>query len=263
MQSASDTLLIVAHPGHEILVWSWLERVRPRVMIFTDGSGASGQSRIESTRRLLINGGAMPGTMFGDFADQTIYQATLLQQNDFFERMVYRVAQEIIEYEIRTVVGDSAEGMIMAHDLLREVRRAAVRIAESELGWSIEQFDYPLDSHPTACPAGFVEQQVRIKLSDQSLQRKLAVARSYPEIRTFVDAAIKAYGEHAFAVETMFPTSDRSLLPEVGQTLRYELHGEEMVRQAKYRQVIRYDQHVRPIISRLESIAAPHLAYGL
>ena len=45
--------LVIAHPGHELCVYGWLETVRPRVFILTDGSGRSGQSRLKSTEEIL------------------------------------------------------------------------------------------------------------------------------------------------------------------------------------------------------------------
>src|SRR5262249_34481437 len=42
-----------AHPGHEVRLHGWLEMVRPEVFILTDGSGATGQSRLNATTTLL------------------------------------------------------------------------------------------------------------------------------------------------------------------------------------------------------------------
>jgi hypothetical protein len=45
--------LIVAHPGHELVILGWVEANHPLVTIFTDGSGRGGVSRLPSTRKLL------------------------------------------------------------------------------------------------------------------------------------------------------------------------------------------------------------------
>ncbi|HUE39393.1 MAG TPA: hypothetical protein VMR29_07805 [Candidatus Binatia bacterium] len=42
---------VVAHPGHELRVHHWMERVRPVVCVLTNGSGASGCSRIRYVTR--------------------------------------------------------------------------------------------------------------------------------------------------------------------------------------------------------------------
>ena len=40
--------LVVAHPGHELRVYGWLALRKPDVYILTDGSGHTGNSRLDS-----------------------------------------------------------------------------------------------------------------------------------------------------------------------------------------------------------------------
>lgn len=35
--SSGRAALVVAHPGHELRVYGWLEQARPRVFVLTDG----------------------------------------------------------------------------------------------------------------------------------------------------------------------------------------------------------------------------------
>jgi hypothetical protein len=50
--------LIIAHPGHELRVHHWIEKTRPLVLVLTDGSGRTTQSRLASTTRILEQAGA-------------------------------------------------------------------------------------------------------------------------------------------------------------------------------------------------------------
>jgi hypothetical protein len=50
--------LVTAHPGHELCLYGWLKRARPCVFIFTDGSGSTGEPRLELTTKLLARTGA-------------------------------------------------------------------------------------------------------------------------------------------------------------------------------------------------------------
>ena len=50
--------LIIAHPGHELRVHHWLEKTRPLMLVLTDGSGRTAQSRLASTTRILEQAGA-------------------------------------------------------------------------------------------------------------------------------------------------------------------------------------------------------------
>jgi len=65
--------LILAHPGHELRAYHFLERVCPFVAVMTDGSGSIGTPRVDesrdsyrtrpslsSTRRMSIALGTMP-----------------------------------------------------------------------------------------------------------------------------------------------------------------------------------------------------------
>ena len=74
---ARPAALVVAHPGHEISLHGWLERVKPVVFVLTDGSGQRGVSRLSSTTRVLERAGARRGPVYGRFTDGRIYDALL------------------------------------------------------------------------------------------------------------------------------------------------------------------------------------------
>ena len=70
--TAGPALLVVGHPGHELMVHGWLEAARPLVMVLTDGSGHAGVSKYASTAALMARAGATPGPIFGRFTDVEI-----------------------------------------------------------------------------------------------------------------------------------------------------------------------------------------------
>ena len=55
--------VVVAHPGHELIVYRWMEEHRPIYCCLTDGSGGGATSRLSSTTRLLNAVGASAGEM--------------------------------------------------------------------------------------------------------------------------------------------------------------------------------------------------------
>jgi len=73
---ARPAALVVAHPGHEISLHGWLERVKPVVFVLTDGSGPRGVSRLSSTTRVLERAGARR-TEVQAFTDGRVYDALL------------------------------------------------------------------------------------------------------------------------------------------------------------------------------------------
>jgi hypothetical protein len=250
MKTPTETLLIAAHPGHEVTIWGWLAHSQPRVLIVTDGSGGYGQPRIRRTARNLRSADIPTASTFGDYSDRQIYHYALTKNAYFFEMLVHLMATEMIKYQVRRVVGDAGEGEIMAHDLLREVRRVAVRIAEAELGWNIDHLEIAIEGGPASFPNQVQGQQIIHRLNEDQWKEKIAIAKRYRELRPFVDAALNRHGQKAFQQELFFPCTQQSLIPRNIQPA-YEDHGEKMVSQMKYNEVIRFHDHLTPIIQHL------------
>jgi len=252
--SQTQTALVIAHPGHELRLFHWLEIARPVVFVLTDGSGRSGKLRIKSTSRILSRAGATAGSIYGRYSDSKIYQATLDSAFDLFHELIDELADALVYHEVEIVLGDAAEGEFMSHDLWRGARLAAVDLAEQRTGKRILHFEFPVDTHPHRCPEMLRTEAVRLQLDDAALQRKLAEAHGYPEIAEFGDLALHQYGAEAFRTESMFPVTPQSLFDanECGVPA-YERHGERQVAQGVYAEVVRYHQHVVPL---LESFAS-------
>ncbi len=251
------TALVIAHPGHECRIMGWVEHTGPQVSVLTDGSGRGGQPRIRKTGECLRAVGAKTAPLFGAATDLDVYQAVLDSRVEFFEDLTYRLAESLVRDRVEMVFGDSAEGEIMVHDLFREVRCAAVRLAEQSLGYSIYHFEFPLESHPLAFPPGFGDLTRKLRLSDAEFRRKMDTARGYEQIAPFVDAALEAHGELAFAVESIFPVTLQSLLPQDRtQPLAYEQHGRKQCQLGHYRESITWNEHLRPIAEHLADVPA-------
>src|SRR5688572_11805676 len=76
--------LLLAHPGHELVIHGLVHEVRPSVAILTDGSGTTGISRVDSTTRCIEPAGARPTSFYGGYTDQAIYRALLARDAAFF-----------------------------------------------------------------------------------------------------------------------------------------------------------------------------------
>src|ERR1700755_481943 len=61
--------LVVAHPGHELRLYRWLEIARPLVCGVTDGSG-SGRARLQSSTEILDAIGCTAGSVMGAVSDR-------------------------------------------------------------------------------------------------------------------------------------------------------------------------------------------------
>lgn len=256
--SASPTIpslppaLVIGHPGHELLVHGWLQQARPQVFVLTDGSGRTGQSRLDSTTKILEQGGAGPGSIYGRFTDQAIYTAILNQDLNLFIGLAQELAETFIRDQIGYVVGDAAESFNPTHDLCRLIINAAVRIVNRQSGKLITNFDFLLAGRPDTRPEALQAQAIRLQLDEKAFHLKLAAARNYPEMAREVDAALSTVGADAFRFECLRPVDQCAGNGHLyGERPYYEQYGEQQITAGYYQRVIRYQEHMAPIAQSL------------
>lgn len=247
-------LLVVAHPGHELRLFTWLSEAQPDVLVLTDGSGHGGISRIESTRKLLATAGARAGSLFGVYTDQQIYRAMLQKDTATFLGLAAQLTELICLGNYRVVVADPYEGYNPTHDLCRLLVNAAVLAARQKFGRDVRSFEYPLTelsdfSHD--CSAS-----VRRLSADAQLRKRVA-ASVYVELTNEVSAAVRLQGDRAFTEEMIREVfCDRlSIVPEI-RTPFYEVHGERQRAAGRYMDVIRYADHFAPIVNAVAGTIA-------
>jgi hypothetical protein len=243
---AAPAALVVAHPGHELRVHGWLEAVRPYVFVLTDGSGACGRSRLSSTENVLQRAGARTGPIFGRLTDRAAYAAVLAHDASRFLGLAGELADFLVRQRITTVLGDAREGYNPVHDVTRSIIDAAVRMAVAR-GHAVRNFDFLVVGMDEARPV-----DVRMALDAAALARKLEAARGFTELESEVTESLARWGPAAFGVECLRPVpmgactaADRDPPP------LYERFGEERVADGRYESVLRYDEHVLPLVRAL------------
>ncbi|MFN6571859.1 hypothetical protein [Dendronalium sp. ChiSLP03b] len=247
----SGTALIIAHPGHEIRVYGWLELASPFVFILTDGSGHSGKSRLDSTTKILNKVGAKQGSIYGRFSDSQIYAAILNQDFDLFIGLTEELVDTLSKIEAKIVVGDAVEGYNPVHDICRLMINAAVEVL-LQRGYKIDNFDFLLNRKPDDFPGSFSQQMIRLQLNDEAMARKLLAAQAYDEIVNEVNSAIQTFGLEAFQIECLRPMDIRGKDDcQTQETPFYEQCGEKKVASGLYQQVLRYREHVYPLAEAL------------
>jgi hypothetical protein len=250
-ENSSDVraALIIAHPGHELGVYGWVKRTRPRVFVLTDGSGHSGIPRIERTDNILTNLRAEQGLLFGRFTDKEIYEAFLSYRLEFFVSLAETLAVELVNQNINFIAGDASEGYNPSHDVCRLLINAAIEIAENKTGKEIRNFDYPIVGRPEpGCP----REGMCIRLDDDSFAEKLAAARQYFELKDEVEDLLETNSAEAFRSEYLYRINRREHDGPSADTSRfYEAYGEQRVKQGYYKEVIRYETHLLPVAAKL------------
>jgi hypothetical protein len=247
--------LVIAHPGHELRVYGWLERERPEVFVLTDGSGSSGQSRLSSTTEVLRRAGARPGPLFGRFSDRELYDVILEGRIEVLTELVHELAQVFIERGVETVAADAIEGFNPSHDLCRLVTDAAVALARCRTGQPIASYDFLLEGRPDELSPNGGSGVLRLDLEDRALERKLAAARSYPEMAYEVERAFERHGAEAFRFECLRqvdPEGDVEALVE--EPPYYERYGEQQVVAGRYPKVLRFREHFLPLALALREL---------
>jgi hypothetical protein len=229
-------------------VHGWLERARPCVLVLTDGSGRAGSSRLDSTRRVLADAGAVPGPIFGRSADRAMY-ASMLDRDPAPFRALARELVGCLD-EVDYVVGDAAEGYNPTHDVCRMLIDAAVAAVRRRTGRRIPSFAFPLIGPPHGATRGR-SGDVELVLDDAAFARKLDAARGYGELAPEVAATLAEVDAPAFRVEAFAQAEATGATPSCGPPPFYERHGEARVAAGVYARVLRQREHVLPIAEAL------------
>ena len=238
-------LLVVAHPGHELRVHGWLERVRPSVWVLTDGSGHDDRGRLASTAALLARAGASPGGIFGRLSDRAAYEVIMQRDVTVVAALVDELATAIVDERAAYVAGDACEGFNPVHDLCRLVIDAAVLLAARRAGVRVDSYEFPLDAAPDWQGGGEV---LSWRLDDAALERKLGAARAYAELADEVERAVARHGADAFRCESLTRAEPLHTLDgRLAQRPQYERFGEERVAAGHYTRVLRYGEHFQPL----------------
>lgn len=247
---------MVAHPGHELMIHHWMEQEQPLYCCLTDGSGGSGEPRIDSTAGILATLGATRGPIYGRHPDKDVYRWLLEGRVEAFVRLADELADALVDAQVERIAGDPVEGFNPVHDVCRFVIDGAVaRVRERGAG-VIDNYEFTLDAAPTRAAARATERGISLHLDAAALERKLGAAFAYPEMRGEVENAINRFGRGAFALESLRPAATDAALARFETAVpEYERSGRIRVEQGLYRDVIYYRRHVLPVRAALEGRA--------
>jgi hypothetical protein len=247
-------VLAVSHPGHELLVHGWLNRVAPRVFVLTDGSGRSGTPRLDTTTALLQRAAITTGGMYGRHTDAEVYEWILDGRVDRFVALAGELGKAFASEAVDLVVGDAAEGFNPIHDAFRLTLNCAVALARREGARAISSFDFPLFGRPGP---GDHQDAVAIDLTESERAAKRWEAASYAPLEREVEWSLKQYGRHAFDREWLRPVRQApGEYPLADLPPIYERYGEHLARVGELSRVIRGEQHLVPIARALGEAAS-------
>jgi hypothetical protein len=233
-------VLIIAHPGHELRLFDWMERERPRVFILSDGSGGAQSSRLDYSVSTIRAAGASLIEGSGQRSDREWYAAILAGDVAPFRQAADAIAAAALTIHAPLIVSDAADGYNPLHDLCQAIASAAV--AKIARGSKAPKF---LVSPAIASAMG--TPSIAWKLEDEAARRKrLAVSANMPLAEEA--ARLLAEAPEAFYTEQLLiPTFD---WPE-DWTPEWEAFGRKRVKEGRFAAPITYRDHVLPVAKAL------------
>lgn len=243
--------LMIAHPAHELLLYGWLVEHRPTTYVLTHGASFGKPPRIGQSQRLLESVGCRLGTVFGEIEDAKLYQQLLDGQFHSLLDITWRLAQGLIDDDISMVVGDAAEGEILAHDVWRAMIDAAVDIAQAETGHTIQNYEFSIEM-PGKTTTESADESLEFQHNDDTWRQKMAVIGEYAEIAQEKQRLADVHGIESLRRECFQPasSSQRWLQPQTEPTT-YERHGAMQVQVGRYRHSITHQHHLLPFVVAL------------
>jgi hypothetical protein len=240
--------LLVAHPGHELLLHGWISRTKPVVHVLTDGSGHSSAARLGMTADLVRDLGARRGAIFGRLSDREAYAMLLERDAALLLELATTLADDLERHPASMLVCDAAEGYNPVHDLCRLIAGAAIDIA----GAAAKLYEYAVVGDPRL--AG---ESVRIDLDDAAYAAKLEHARRHAAALPDVDALLLRHGGEPYRAEVLRRVADWTDVGD-GPPPLYERFGEERVAAGRYTWIIRRDEHMVPLRDALKKMGSGH-----
>jgi len=254
-------LVVLGHPGHELRIYGWLKHHRPDVWILTDGSGAAAEPRIELSRRVLQSLGLKPGAIFGDHTDRDVYAAILRGDAAFFITIARAITRRLLDAGHTALISDAAEGYNPTHDLCQLVSSAAVARASLESGSSISHHTFLLAGRPEGEPHQRHADDIAVNLDEAEGREKIQTALDYARatdgtLLKEVEETLVRFGPDIFRHERLLShaTGDYGMQFN-GRRPFYEEHGERRAQEGHYHEVIRYQQHMMPLVRALSQHA--------
>lgn len=180
-------------------------------------------------------------------SDREWYAAILAGDATPFIEAAKAIADAIAP-DVDRIVVDAVEHFNPLHDLASAVGARVVRLAEQRWGRVPLLLHYPIER-----PGRFVDTPaVDLRLGDDARERKMAAAAGYGQLAQEVERVVAAATPERFsreridhfAIEAAFPLS----LPEEPY---YESFGRRRIEAGLYRDLITYDNHVRPLVQTI------------
>lgn len=226
---------------------------KPFFFIIAKGSrSACSEARIQASRKMAAELGAVPVDPFGSAFDRVLYSWILNGNCAAFGLLADELRNAFVARGISLVVTDAWQNYNPVHDLTHLLARVAAAEAGQRLRRPIEVLDYPVVQGALAqAPHG--AERTRIHLTEMEVAAKLALISRHPELSGELIGLLESAGRDVLDTETLHDTRPLAdLEPTENAPPLYECYGETRVASGLYAEVLRWS-HMKPIVSSLAS----------
>lgn len=260
LTSSIRVVVVIAHPGHEVCLKRWAERMRPKLAVLTTGSrSGSDKRRLSHILDESCTYGFMPSSLIGSFEDRQVYQLILEGDSSPFHSWADRLRDVLVSETASEVVVDAWQGYSVAHDLTNLLGHVAAVEASAVLGQPISVREFaPVSeaiwprrlSTPVANEEG---------LTQGDIEEKIRAARAYPDLGEDLAQYLESHQREALAREVFYkaPTFDSDWRPVTPPY--YEAIGEQRARAGVYSSVLRFSHFAviaQSLVDRLQLATA-------
>jgi len=244
-------LIVTGHPNHELAIFGFVQRMRPRMLFLTDGGG---QERVDESRRALASIGLLDHAHFLGWTEQSLYDAVLTRDLGVFGQLVDAVRRELISTAPRQVICESIELYNPLHDIVLPIVRGAARGLDG-----IEIVEFPLIAQEPSADERYRVQRfpagraaVSITLDPAELAIKVdARDRYYATLGRTMEAVLAGVSDEQSGRELFAPATDELPQPGRDHALRYERRARLLHERGEIEQIITLADHFVPVAEAL------------
>ena len=259
-------LVVLSHPNHEAAIFGIVQRLRPKLVVLTDGGG---DPRPAESRQALDRIGLLDRASFLDFRESDFYRALLDHDLDYFRSVIGRLRIELEEFGPKQVICDAVEFYNPVHDLTLPIVRAALgaappaQIFEAPLIYQIagqnagNSESYELQRFPPSRRDG----QIEFRLSMDEHAAKLAARdQVYGSLRKQIGTLLDRTSADHFATEVIGPAANGLLEPNSDQSLRYDWRAKLLLARGQIKRAITRAGHYVPLVAAMLAEADAEVA---
>lgn len=243
-------LMIFGHPAHELALYGAISRLKPRILILTDGGSPA---RVSFSRKGLESMGALNNASYAGFREADFYQALLDHDTSYFDEVVACIRESIEAENPGQIFCDAVEFYNPVHDIIYVLLRAALKAKKP-----VPIFRIPLVFQRQEDDE-YVIQRVPERLSFSRAQLRLseqeALAKCTVRDEIYINLRDQAGGDfmgvsssHAACEEVELDDPSRLEPGFDGRRLRYEWRADLLHRHGKVERVITYKEHFKPMV---------------